>query len=123
MLNIIIKTKNLELTDWLKKVVNNKIGGLKKFIKRFRARQDILFDTFVELEKETVHHKKGDIFMAEVKMILPQRTLVVKSHGEDLMETITEVKKELEREIQKYKFKSVELPRRKYRKIKKYTDI
>ena len=117
--NIIIKTKNLELTDWLKKVVDNKIGGLKKFLKKFKKGQDILFDTFVEMEKENKHHKKGDIFMTEVKIVLPHRDLVARAHGEELVKTITEVKKELEREIQKYKFKEIELPRRKYRKIKK----
>lgn len=117
-MNIIIKTKNLELTDWLRDVVNNKIGGLKKFIKKFKKGQNILFDTFVEVEKESLHHKKGDIFRTEVKIRMFSKNLVARAHGEELIKTITDVKKELEREIQKYKFKEVELPRRKYRKIK-----
>ena len=118
-MNLIIKTKNLELTDWLKKVVYNKIGGLKKFLKKFKKGQDVLFDTFVEVEKESKHHKKGDIFVTEVKIVLPHRDLVARAHGEDLVKTITDVKKELEMEIQKYKFKEIELPRRKYRKKKR----
>ena len=117
-MNIIIKTKNLELTDWLKNVVNNKIGGLKKFLKKFKKGQDVLFNTFVEVEKETRHHRKGDIFRTEVKIVLFSKDLVAKAHGDNLVRTITEVKKELEREIQKYKLKAIELPRRKYRKIK-----
>ena len=118
-MNIIIKTKNLELTKLLRDVVNNKIGGLKKFIKKFKKGQDILFDTFVEVERESRHHKKGDIFKTEVKIVLLGKNLFAKAHGEDLIKTITNVKKELEKEIKRYKTKIVELPRRKYRKFKK----
>jgi len=118
-MNIIIKAKNLELANWLKNVIKNKIGGLKKFLKKLKKGQDVLFDTFVEVEKETRHHKKGDIFRTEVKIVLFGKDLVAKAHGENLVKTIIDVKKELEMEIQKYKLKVIELPRRKYRKIKR----
>lgn len=118
-MNIIIKTKNLELTDKLKDTINNKIGGLKKFLKKFKKEEEDLFDTFVEVERESRHHRKGDIFKTEVKIKMPMRNLLAEAHGENLIKTITDVKKELEIEIQKYKFKAIELPRRKYGKLKK----
>ena len=121
-MNIIIKTKNLELTPQLESFINKKIGGLKKFIKTFEGnnlpvagRRD-LFETFVEVKKETLHHRKGDIFSAEVKLYVPGRSLFAKSHGEDVIKAINDAKDELEREIRKYKTKLIEFPRRRARK-------
>mgnify|MGYP001587115491 CR=1 FL=1 len=115
-MNIIIKTKNLEINEQLKNVINHKIGSLKKFLNKFKKDKNVSFDTFVYVGRETMHHKKGDIFETEVKIVLPKKNLVAKSHGENLLKTITKVKKELEREIREYKTKTIELPRRKYRK-------
>lgn len=115
-MNIIIKIKNLELTDPLEKFINNKIGRLKKFL--HENNQEI----FVEIEKETNHHKKGDIFRAEAIIHLPGKSLMAKSHGENLSGAIIDVKEELEREIRKYKTKTIELPRRKYRKSLRQAD-
>lgn len=128
-MNIIIKTKNLDLTDSLVRLINRKIGSLKKFIKIFKddnlpvKKGKTLSEVFVEVEKETKHHRKGDIFRAETTIHLPGKSLVAKSHGENLSKAITDVKEELKREIRKYKTKTIELPRRKYRKIKRETEI
>ncbi len=114
-MNIITKTKNVELTDSLKSLVDKKIGALAKFVK---VLQKDAVEVFVELEKETKHHRKGDIFLAEATLHLPGKSLVARSHGQDLGKAILKIKHELEREIRKYKTKTVELPRRKYRKVK-----
>src|SRR3989344_3883147 len=113
-MNIIIKTKNLELTESLEKFINVKMQTLKKFIGTVK---EDLFDIFVEIEKETKHHKKGDIFKAEAMVYLYGKNLVAQAHGEDLSKAVTEVKKELEREIRKHKTKKIELPRRKSKKL------
>jgi len=115
-MQIIIKTKNLEPTDSLRDLINKKINGLGKFVKIFK---EDFKEIFVEVEKETRHHKKGNIFFAELIISLPGKKLFAKAHGENLSKAITEVKDEMEREIKKYKTKTIELPRRKYRKIKK----
>lgn len=112
-MNIIIKTKNLEITDLLEDFINKKMGALKKFLDFLNS--DSL-ELFVEVEKETSHHRKGDIFMAEANIHLPGKTLMAKAHGEDLMKLVGEVKDELEREIRKYKTKRIEAPMRKYQK-------
>ncbi len=54
--------------------------------------------------------------MAEAQIYLPGKNLIAKSHGEDLSKAIAEVKKELEREIRRYKSKVMEFPRRQQRK-------
>ncbi len=118
-MKIHIKTKNFELTPPLENFIINKLGGLKKFIGAFEnhglplTAGRSLFDAFVDVAKETNHHRKGDVFKTEIKMYLPGRNLFVKAHGDDLMKTIIEAREEMESEIRKYKTKVVEFPRRK----------
>jgi len=112
-MQIIIKTRNLDLTESLEKFIQTKIGKLEKFAK---ALAKGTMDIFVEVEKETKHHRKGDVFMAEALIHLPGKSLVAKSHGEDLFKAIIDVKDEMEIEIKKHKLKTIELPRRKIRK-------
>lgn len=122
-MNIIIKTKNLELTESLNMFINKKIGSLQKFLAAFEnhalpvADGRMLFETFVEVEKETRHHRKGDIFKAEAKIYLPGKSLFAKAHGEDLIKIINEVRDELESEIRRHKTKIIESPRRKSKKM------
>ena|SRR3989344_772847 len=110
-MQIIIKTKNLELTPSLKNYINKRIEGLKKFVNK-------VSDIFVEVEKETLHHKKGEIFRTEALVHFPGKTLVAQAHGDDLGKVVTQVRDELKREIAKYKLKKIELPRRRAKKSK-----
>jgi ribosomal subunit interface protein len=117
-MKIIIRTKNLELTDDLQKFVDEKIGGLKKFLSILKEGKKTLTETFVELEKETLHHKKGQIFRTEVQIQLPGKKLIAEAKGEDLKKAIVKVKDELQQEIKKYKLKITETIRRSQRKLK-----
>ncbi len=118
-MNIIIKTKNIELTPSIESFINKKIGGLKKFLKSFEGNGQLipggrdLFETFVDVQKESLHHRKGRIFRAEVKIYIPGRSLFAKSSSDDLIKAITEARDEIEREIRKHKTKAIDLPRRK----------
>ncbi len=122
-MNIIIKTKNLELTEQLESFINRKIGGLKKFFSAFEnhslpiAEGRDLFETFVEVEKVSQHHQKGDVFQVEVKLYLPGKSLFAKAHGSDVIKIINEVRDKLEGEIRKYKSKVIEFPIRKSKKF------
>jgi ribosomal subunit interface protein len=116
--NIIIKTKNLELNDRLNSMIKSKIGGLEKFIKVLK---EDFKEVFVEIEKETKHHNKGDIFKAEAIIHLPRKKLVARSKKDDLIKAIMDVQKELELEIRKYKTKLIETPRRQAKKSRKET--
>ena len=112
-MKIIIKTKNLELTDSLESLVNKRMAGLEKFANVLGGASSSLF---VEVEKETQHHKKGDIFTAEVLIQLPGKNLMAKSSSDSLIKSITMVRDELKIEIRKHKTKTIEIPRRRYRK-------
>jgi ribosomal subunit interface protein len=121
-MEIIIKSKNLELTADLQRFIEEKIGGLKKFINILKEENTdkgkTLAEFFVEIEKENKHHRKGNIFKAEARVHLPGKTLMAISQKEDLKQAIVEVKDELQREIKKYKLKKKEVAIRKLRKNK-----
>jgi ribosomal subunit interface protein len=121
-MKIIIKTKNLELTAFLQNYIEEKIGGLKKFISVLKKDDGeegkTLAEVFVEIEKETIHHRKGEIFKAEAQIILPGKSLLAQATGEDLLMAIVEVKDELQQEIKKYKTKKIDLKKKEGRKIK-----
>ena len=109
-MKIISKTKNLELTPSLENYINEKIGSLEKFIKNLQKEEEgkTLSEIFVEVEKESKHHRHGDIFRATAQVILPGKSLIAEAKGEDLLLVIVEVKDELQQEIKKYKLKKMD---------------
>lgn len=109
-MNIIIKTKNVELTESLGSFINTKVSKLEKFFHQSSP------ECFIEIERETRHHKKGDVFFAQALISVPGKKLVATAHGDDLQKAIIKVCEELEVEIKKYKFKKIELPRREAKK-------
>mgnify|MGYP001584407337 FL=1 len=121
-MNIILKIKNLKLTESFKTFIKEKIGGILKLLKGFNKNktnnQQDATEIFVEVEKETTHHKKGSIFKAEAKVNLPGRSFIAEAHGDDLGRAVTEVRDGLERKIRKYKTRTVDMPRRKERRRK-----
>ncbi|MBI2053784.1 MAG: ribosome-associated translation inhibitor RaiA [Candidatus Staskawiczbacteria bacterium] len=120
-MRIIITAKNLELTGEFEAFINEKIGGLEKFLSfieennNFKKGKNFL-EFFVELEKETKHHKKGPIFQVKTKINLPGKTLVASSKNDDLSKALIEVKDEMQQELKKYKAKKSEISIRKERK-------
>ncbi len=111
-MQIIIKTKNIELTDSLRNYINKRIEGLKKFGTNFS-------EVFLEIEKETIHHNKGQIFKTEATIHFPKKSFVAEAKGDDLGKTVTWVRDELKRQLRDHKLKSIELPRRKAKKSRK----
>lgn len=121
-MQIIIKSKNLEITDNLKKYAEEKIGGLKRFVeilnKDVKIGKDVA-EFFVEIEKETKHHRKGDIFIAKGKLNLPGKTIVVSARKDDVWMAIVAMVDAFQVEVKQYKLKNVETIRRKQRATKK----
>ncbi|MCX6741282.1 MAG: ribosome-associated translation inhibitor RaiA [Candidatus Parcubacteria bacterium] len=125
-MKIIIKTKNLELTDALQVFIENKFGGLKKFINVLKREDEVgktLAEVFVEVEKETKHHNKGLVFLVNTKVVLPGRSLIAEAREDDLYKAIVSAKDELKMEIGKYKFKKIDKTRRAQRKSKSELDM
>jgi len=121
-MKIIIKTKNLELTEDLQNFIEEKISSVKKFINILKAEdtsdKKTLAEVFVEVEKETRHHRKGEIFSVITRVNLPGKNLIAGSKADDLFKAIIGAKDELKMEIEKYKFKNTDKRRRLQRKSK-----
>ncbi len=107
-MEIIIKGKNLELTDALKKYAEEKIGHLEHY-------WDEILEARVELETST-HHIKG-FFRCEVNLDIPQKyVLRAEATEPDLYAAIDKVVPKLREEIEKIKGKQ----RSKDRKMSRY---
>jgi ribosomal subunit interface protein len=111
-MRIIIKTKNLESSEVLNKFIEKKFSGLEKFI-------DASAEVSIEVEKETKHHKKGEIFMVKAMVSMLGRSLMAQAKSDDLFKAVVIAKDELKMEIEKYKFKKIDKDRREQMKKEK----
>ena len=99
-MRIDIKSRELDLTEPLKKYIDTRIGSLDKYLKRF---DEGLVRAEVEVARSTQHHRHGDVYYAEVNLTLPGKLLRATQEGGDVRECIDKVKDILQREIDKYK--------------------
>jgi putative sigma-54 modulation protein len=115
-MKIIIKTTNLELTSAIKEHVEQKIGSVDKLLDDMDRN---VIEARVEIGRITKHHRKGDIFRAEVNLTLPGRLLRSVAEEGDLRTALDQVKNELQQEIKKYRGKKEAQYKRGARKAKK----
>ena len=119
-MKIIIKTKNLEQSSALNDFIEKKFLTLKKFINvlKYPDEGKTLAEVIIEAEKETKHHRKGDIFLVKAMVNLPGRNIMAEAKEEDLFVAVVSAKDELKMEIEKYKVKKIDKTRRLQRKAK-----
>ncbi len=120
-MKVTIKTKNIDLSEELNGFIEKKFYGLKKFIDILKREDEIgktLTEVFVEVEKETTHHRKGDIFLVKSRIYLPGREIISQIRTDDLQKAIIKAKDELKLEIKKYKEKMIVLHDKRARKSK-----
>lgn len=95
MLPITIKTTNVTLTDEMNGAIEKKAAQLDKY--RASDKGDSILH--VEVGKTSNHHKGGDIFRAEMRMMFEGASLYAVSEKEDIFAAIENVKDSLAREI------------------------
>ena len=110
-MNIQIYSKNYDLNQEIKDYIQEKIGGLAKFI-------DNIIDVKVEASKSTQHHENGDYYYVEVNIKVPGRLVRAVAEKESLFVAVDEVREELSRELNKVKAKKESLMRRGARILK-----
>ncbi len=113
-MKIDLKAKNLEITPGIQDYLQEKLDGLDKFL----SKDESIFAD-VELAKTTRHHRKGDIFKAEVNLKMPGRLIRAAAEEWDLRAAIDAVKDELHREIITNKEKKLSFYKRGARLLKK----
>jgi len=102
---ITVKATNLELTPALKEYAENKISSLSRLLTRFETKGEA--KAFVEVARTTRHHRRGEIYAAEVNLDLGSVMLrAVKSHN-DVHAAIDLVKDALREKLARYKKKVI----------------
>lgn len=99
-MQIIIKGTNLDLTDELKKHINEKISAVKKFFP-VNEKGEANPDTIVRVEVGLIstHHKSGKIFRAEANLSLPGKFIRAEADSEDIYGAIDKIRIKLERDL------------------------
>jgi ribosomal subunit interface protein len=100
-MKILIKFTNLDSTPAIKKYAETKVGSVAKFLKRIDEEGAIKAQ--VELARRSFHHKKGDVFKAEVNLHLPGKMLRAVERDWDIRVAIDKMKAKLQAEVKKYK--------------------
>jgi len=106
-MEIRIKTTNFSLLPDIEVYLKDKLNALDKFLPRDES---IFAD--VELAKTTNHHRKGNVFKAEVNISVPGRLIRSQAEEWDLRVAIDKVKNELQLELKKYKEKNSTLSKK-----------
>ena len=126
-MKIIISTKNISLDDALITFVEDKIGGLSKFLNPERSREGSQrasasygmkdpVEVRVEIGKPSKHHRSGRVYYAEVNMKVGGKLLRATCQHEDLRNAIVDVKNEMQGQINKFKSKTRDKNIKKFRK-------
>jgi len=97
MMNLIIQTHNIELTDWLRQYVEKKIGRLEKYL------PDIS-EAKVELREEKTR-SAADRAVAQVTLRSRRTILRAEERTGDMFASIDAVSDKLERRIRRFKGK------------------
>ncbi len=108
-MQINIKGTKLTLTPSLRTYIERKLGTLTRFLKQLETAG---VEMKVEIARTTRHHRHGEVFMAEVNLPLPGRTLRAAEYSADARMAVDAVREKLQLEIEKYKAKTTGRPRR-----------
>ena len=77
----------------------------EKYYGHFFGKGKPMVEAWMEVGKETLHHKKGPFFWAECQMRFPGKSIRSTARAENLELAVNEVKDELQRELKEYKEK------------------
>ncbi|MEK7110308.1 MAG: ribosome-associated translation inhibitor RaiA [Patescibacteria group bacterium] len=100
-MKITIKATGLDITPSLHTFIEDKLGGLQKFIRRFD--EEGLPKLHLEIARTTRHHRHGEVFMAEANLRLPKKIIRATRDDIDVRAAIDKLKMKLRLEIDKYK--------------------
>ena len=100
-MNIIIK-KNIDLTPALETYLQKKFTSLEKFVRHSIKR---IPRNYVEVERTTNHHRKGDVYRATAKTPPAENNAPRRGEADDIRVAIDAAKDTLREEIEKYKEK------------------
>lgn len=95
-MNIKIKATNIDLTSAISDYVNTRVNDIDRFVK---TKDPDSVMAYVEVEKTTDHHQKGEIFRAEINLQVGGKKFRTESSQEDLLAAIDIAKDEMVRSV------------------------
>lgn len=101
-MTINITGSGLDLTPAIKEFVDEKIGGLSKFLEKFNP--DSLIVNVI-IARTTNHHRHGDVYKIEINIDLPGKHFAAEAEGEDVRTAIGDARDRLKSEILSHKDK------------------
>lgn len=117
-MKINLQAKNIELTSVIKDYVIKKVTNLEKLLSKMEKEGGEVLVHF-EVGKSTNHHKSGDVFHSDCLVRINGEEFYFSADGEDLYQTVDEIKENLFNEIEKKKNKKQTLFRRGALSVKK----
>lgn len=114
MININIKSTNFNMTPDIREMIEDKIKLLDKFID-LKDEETALAE--IEIDKST-HHKKGEIFRAEINLSFKGRIYRASETHFDPRNAIEQAKNEIEKSVRRMKGKKESMFKRGARRIK-----
>jgi ribosomal subunit interface protein len=94
-----MKGTNMDLTEAIKKHIEDRVDSLRKLCAEFDPADELR----VEVGKSTKHHSKGPYFRAEFQLHVPGKDMRAVEEGEDLYTTIDKVRDSIKRQLTDYK--------------------
>lgn len=91
----------MDLTDAIKKYVEDKAKTLEKLTKHFEPAAELT----IEVGKTSNHHAKGPVFRAEMQLSIPGGLLRAEEKAEDLYIAVDRVREQLRRQLKSHKEK------------------
>lgn len=95
---VTIQGTGIDLTEAIKRTVEEKIGGLDKYF-------DGITKIEVDVGRRSNHHQKGDVYYAEALIHVPNDQIFVTKEEEDLYKAINKVKDHCKYLLDEYKEK------------------
>ncbi len=108
-MNIIIRTKNIEMTPTLRDFIEQKIGSIEKYYRECQTNDNpglsASAEAIVEVGKDTLHHKKGDIYTAQCQFTFNGNKIHASTDADDLEKAVSAVRDDLQDQLTRLKGK------------------
>ncbi|MFY9493043.1 MAG: HPF/RaiA family ribosome-associated protein [Minisyncoccia bacterium] len=114
-MQLIVKATNIVLTPSINQYLETSLGSLDKLVRNMGEAVELR----VEVGRSTWHHKKGEVFFAEVNLRIGRTLLRSKMESFSVQAAIDGVRDELRSEIYKFKGKKETVFRRGARSLAK----
>ena len=92
---------NMEMTEAIENYIHKRMEPLVKYMAKFGD----VPEAWAEVKRSTRHHKKGEVFNAELHLKLPNHNLRSEAEAVDLYAAIDIAKDTMKRQLTEYKDK------------------